>query len=254
MDIRTFYDGLADDYHLIYEDWPASVRRQAAALDRVIGERLGGGRRRILDCTCGIGTQALGLAERGHEVVGTDLSSRAVERARREARARDLPVRFGVADVRRLAETLDGSFDVVLSADNSLPHLLTDEDLRAAVRGMLSRLRPGGLLLASTRDYDRLRKERPTGTWPEARRGEDGRRRIVFQVWDWDADGFGYRLEVFLLREDGYRWTVRSHETRYRAVLREELARLVREEGGDDPRWLMPEESGFFQPLLVASR
>lgn len=254
MQTRDFYDGLAEDYHLLYEDWPAAMRRQAAALDGLIVRGLGGGRKRVLDCTCGIGTQALGLAKRGHDVVGTDLSPAAVDRARREARARGLAARFEVADVRRLDETVDGAFDVVLSADNSLPHLPGEEDLRAGIRGMLARLRPGGLFLASTRDYDRLRRERPTGTWPEVRRGPDGRRRVVFQLWDWDADGAGYRLEMFLLREEGDGWAVRSRQVRYRAVPREELSRLVREEGGNDPRWLTPEESGFFQPVLVASR
>jgi hypothetical protein len=60
-----FYDGLAEDYHLVYADWDASIRRQAAALDRLIRERTGTQHCRILDCTCGIGTQSLGLAALG---------------------------------------------------------------------------------------------------------------------------------------------------------------------------------------------
>ncbi|WP_406444403.1 hypothetical protein OHB14_36300 [Streptomyces sp. NBC_01613] len=30
---RDFYDDLAPDYHLIFPDWDASMRRQAAAQD-----------------------------------------------------------------------------------------------------------------------------------------------------------------------------------------------------------------------------
>lgn len=251
MDARGFYDEFADDYHLIYADWTASIGRQAVALDRVIREYLGDGPRRILDCTCGIGTQALGLAQLGHEVSGTDLSPRAIERAQREAHRLGLPIRFEVADVRTLGEVVRGEFDVVLSGDNSLPHLLSEADLRRGVREMFSRVRPGGLLLVSIRDYDQLLEEKPTST-PVGATGPEGERRIVFQLWDWGVDGRSYRLELFLLRESQDGWTVRSRRARYRAVTREELTEIVQEEGHAAARWLMPEESGFFQPLLVA--
>ena len=67
-DPRTFYDELADDYHLVYPDWSASIARQGAASDRVILDELGSGARSVLDCSCGIGTQAVGLAAHGHRV------------------------------------------------------------------------------------------------------------------------------------------------------------------------------------------
>jgi ubiquinone/menaquinone biosynthesis C-methylase UbiE len=39
----------------------------------------------VLDCACGIGTQAIGLAKRGYRVVRSDISRRDLERAEREA-------------------------------------------------------------------------------------------------------------------------------------------------------------------------
>ena len=80
-----FYDALADDYHLVYRDWEASIPRQAAALDRLIRAHPGAANQHVLDCTCGIGTQSLGLAALGYDVVGTDVSERSIERARMEA-------------------------------------------------------------------------------------------------------------------------------------------------------------------------
>ncbi len=56
--VAHFYDELADDYHLIYSDWDASIRRQGDALDALIGQD----RAAVLDCSCGIGTQAIGLS------------------------------------------------------------------------------------------------------------------------------------------------------------------------------------------------
>src|SRR5262245_2330789 len=103
VSVERFYDELAPFYHLIFQDWDATIRRQAEALDGIIRERWGDGRLSILDVACGIGTQALGLAALGHRVTASDISSGAVERATREAAARGLAVRFSVADIRRAA-------------------------------------------------------------------------------------------------------------------------------------------------------
>lgn len=117
---QLFYDQLAADYDLIYADWDAAVTRQGDALDALISEARGPGRHDVLDCACGIGTQALGLAARGHRVTGSDLSPVAAARAQREARARGLRFTAGAADMRALPFA-DRSFDVVVCADNSLP-------------------------------------------------------------------------------------------------------------------------------------
>src|SRR3954447_13207509 len=74
-----FYDDFAADYHLAYGGkWDAAVERQGRALAELLPA---GGR--VLDCSCGIGTQAIGLALLGCRVVGTDPSQGAIERARR---------------------------------------------------------------------------------------------------------------------------------------------------------------------------
>src|SRR5689334_12511984 len=91
-----FYDGLAGDYHLLFEDWHEGVRRQGGVLDRLLRGLLGDRLLAVLDCCCGIGTQAIGLALSGHRVHATDLSPAAVERAAREARSFGVSITFGV--------------------------------------------------------------------------------------------------------------------------------------------------------------
>src|SRR3954462_5622846 len=69
-----FYDGLAGDYELVYGgEWERAVDQQARALDRLIRTYVPHAGS-VLDCACGIGTQAIGLAGLGYRVVGTDLS------------------------------------------------------------------------------------------------------------------------------------------------------------------------------------
>ena len=161
-----FYDSLAKDYDLIFSDWRQAVLRQGEVLDRLIQAELGVPPLSALDCSCGIGTQAIGLAVKGYQVHGTDISSNAVERASREAESFGVSPTWGVADFRTLAQQVSGSLDVVVSCDNSLPHLTSDDDLLLAARNMRLKLRDGGLLMVSIRDYDQIVGGRPDITSP----------------------------------------------------------------------------------------
>lgn len=247
-----FYDEFAAHYHLIFEDWEASMTRQAAAI-RAILQHAGasGSGVNVLDCSCGIGTQSLGLAKLGYHVTGSDLSAGAIQRARAEAASRELDVDFYVADMRRLDELPIGGFGVVISMDNALPHLLSDSDLRKAARQMRAKLRPGGTLLASIRDYDQLIGERPAVQGP-AFYSDQGWRRIIFQVWDW-ADDRRYTFHLYLTRETASGWNTYHGASMYRAVLREEIAATLESSGFANIRWLFPHESGFYQPVVVAT-
>ena len=73
--------GISAQYHLLFADWDEAVARQGRVVDGLIDKLLGLGPKRVLDAACGIGTQAIGFAQRGHQVTGTDLSSAAVARA-----------------------------------------------------------------------------------------------------------------------------------------------------------------------------
>ena len=50
--VLNFYDQLSEDYHLIFEDWDVSVKRQGKILDQIIGNHLNQPRHNI-DCSCG---------------------------------------------------------------------------------------------------------------------------------------------------------------------------------------------------------
>jgi len=250
---EEFYDALAAEYHLLFPDWWAAAQWHGEVISHVLADRGVRPPARLLDCTCGVGTQALPLAARGHRTTGTDLSRRAIGRARREAEVRDITVTLCRADVREVRAAVTGTFDAVISCDNSLPHLLTDEDLLLAARNTPDKLRPGGLFLGSIRDYDRALSERPNATVPSVVDEPEGRR-IYFQAWDWADDGRTYTVHLFLVGESDGAWETHHHETRYRAVLRDELTEILREAGFREVAWLVPEESGYYQPIVTARR
>lgn len=249
----NFYESLASDYRLIYEDWDRSVSRQGEVLDRLIRSILSRGPLSLLDCSCGIGTQAIGLAKRGYRVRATDLSPRSIVQARKEAKRLKAKLTFGVADLRELGRQVPGRFDAVLSCDNALPHLLTGADLSKALRNMGEKLAPGGLLLLSLRDYDVLLRTKPSFT-PPVVRGKGRDKSVYFQIWDWEKGGLVYKMHLFLIRQSRGKWEQRSFTTRYRALRRKELTALLRKAGFGDIRWHEPSKSGYYQPIVTAKK
>lgn len=96
---------------------------------------------RVLDAGCGTGTEALYFAERGHDVTGVDFSSRAIERARAKARARDLDATFRVGDALDFDPDL-GPFDTVV--DSGLFHAFEENPRTKYADSLAGVLRPGG--------------------------------------------------------------------------------------------------------------
>jgi glycine/sarcosine N-methyltransferase len=244
-----FYDGLADTYHALYPDWQSAGRAQAAALDRLL-RRWHPGPADIADVACGIGTQLVGLMRLGYRVTGSDISARAVLRARRECSAVGIRAALLVADMRSLP-LRDSCADGVVCADNALPHLLADSDAQAALAQMRRVLRPGGTAIVTIRDYDRVLADPPAATLPQVY--SSGAERVIsFQLWTWREGGI-YDLEHFQIREyaDGTRATERRTAA-YRAYTRATLTELASAAGLRDIRWHTPAESGFFQPVMTA--
>lgn len=248
-DSRDFYAHLTPLYHLIYPDWDASIQRQASMLDSIIRETWGSHARSILDASCGIGTQALGLAELGYEVTASDLSPEEIERAKAEATKRGLAIAFSTADMRESFTHHHRQFDVVISCDNSVPHLLTDGDILAAFRQFYQCIRPGGGCLVSVRDYGKedLSKQqiKPCGI-----REENGTRWLLWQVWD--PHDPTYDVTLYLVEDHGGP-ECRTHTLRstYYAVTIPKLMDLMRQVGFENVRRL---DERFFQPVITGNK
>jgi SAM-dependent methyltransferase len=248
--MSDFYDRLTSLYHLIYPSWDEAIDRQAGQIHAIIAERWGAEAKSIVDVSCGIGTQSLGLAKRGFHVIGSDLSRPAVERAKDEAARRSLAIDFSVCDMRAAFEHHARQFDVVISADNSITHLLTDDDLLQALKQIHACTRPGGGCLLTVRDYDR--EARGTGLIkPYGVREEAGRRHVIFQVWDFV--GNIYDMSMYFVVDDRESPQLVTHvmRTRYNAAGTDHLLNLMRRAGFTAVERL---DGRFYQPVLVGTR
>lgn len=247
--VTEFYSDLAPLYHLVYEDWHASIQRQSRMLDSVIQERWPEARE-ILDLSCGIGTQALGLAQLDYVVTASDLTPEAVERARKEASALGLSVGFSVADMRDASMHHGRQFDVVLAGDNSVPHLLTDDQILEAFRAMYQCARPGGGCVISVRDYAVEDVSGSGNIKMYGTRQVDGITYIVFQKWD--VDGAFYDLTMYFVEDDGSAaCQTRVMRSRYYAIGVPRLCELMGEAGFESVTRV---DGRFFEPLIVGTR
>jgi glycine/sarcosine N-methyltransferase len=244
-----FYDGLAAHYHLLYGDWGAAIAQQGEALSRLLeecGVRPGDP---ILDAACGIGTQTLGLAQRGHQVTASDISGGAVQRLREELAHRGLRAEARVDDLRLLQHTPPSSMAAVLACDNSLPHLLSDEEILQALRSCHRCLRPGGVLVLSVRDYAAIPRVNPDVKPYGVRRvGEN--RFIAVQVWEWEGDQYDLRMYLTTETPDG-RCSTEVLRSRYYAITIERLVALLAEAGFAA---VQRRDDVLFQPVLLARR
>lgn len=251
MDIvQSFYDNMASQYDKLFLDWHAATKEQAVILERIFNKNGFNADSRILDCACGIGTQAVGLAALGYQVTASDISDGELAEAKARAESEGITLRFEHADFCSLSDSFSEQFDIVIAMDNALPHMLTSEKLETAVRSIIGQTRAGGLFMASIRDYDSLLQEKPPYSPPYIHETAKGRR-VSFQTWVWQGDN--YHLTQYII-DDEDTLQISKFECEYRALRREELTKMLLDNGCSEVNWEFPEETGFYQPIVIARK
>ena len=97
MDItQTFYDNMASQYDKLFLDWNATTQEQAVILNKIFNNNGFSTSAHILDCACGIGTQAIGLAALGYPVTASDISDGELVEAKARAESQGVSIRFEI--------------------------------------------------------------------------------------------------------------------------------------------------------------
>lgn len=230
-DTNTFYDVIADYYHLFYRDWHAALQREGAVLRRSFRDR---GITKVLDASCGPGTQAIALARLDYEVTAADPSQSMLIKAREHAQYYNVSddITFVCTDFLGLPHAVVGAYDAVITKGNALPHLLTDDEIIQALRNFYQLLRPGGTVLIGMRDYDFLLEDRARFVPRQLHTDDPQQDYILFDVWDWD-DGppVTVTFNTFIVSGKGEQYSVTKHPVTYRALRREELETMLMQAG-----------------------
>lgn len=131
--LSRFYDVGWSDFSIQYLD----------LINELLQER-GIKQARILDIACGTGNLALEMAQQGHNVCGTDISTEMIDIAKRKAK-RLSNLTYMVRDMK---ETIYGSkFDMVTCTYDSINYLRRLRDIGRMLSGVVSVLDTGGLFI-----------------------------------------------------------------------------------------------------------
>ena len=211
--MAAVYDAFTSAYD--YERWLGVIEELAL--------RHGTGGHDLFDVACGTGKSFMPMLARGYRVTACDMSPEMLELARRKSgRLAELHI----ADMRCLPDL--GRYDLVTCLDDSLNHLLSDEELAAALGSIARLLRPKGVFIF---DVNTLRRYRSmfVQTYASEQTG-------VFFCWCGDTEpdlAPGGRasgtLEAFVAGETGWqRRSIRVIQRHHPAAL---IARLCRTAG-----------------------
>ena len=255
LDSNEFYDRLAKAFDVM-TDWRKRLGFEMPFLLHTLDQRKA---RTILDTACGTGWHAIALAQKGYRAAGCDASPQMIERARANAAEGQVEVRFEVAGFNRL-DVFRENFDALLCLGNSLPHLLSQEELVRALRQMRGRLYEGGVLILHNLNYDLRTKKQPR--FFAANGHADA---LVWRFADYGPEYITFHTALFERKaEEENRekasWSVQVNSTLQRPLLEkdldEALARAgfqeIRHFGGLDGSRFDLEKSGDLVIVAVA--
>lgn len=150
------YKALAYVYEWLKPDDILSPAGSAATFAELVAPLEAGAH--VLDCSCGTGQLAVGLAGLGLRVTATDASATMVRRTAELAAEHDLALEALQVPWSELAERLDGTtFDLVLCVGNSLGHAEGASARSEALAAMARLLSPEGRLVLHQRNWEQVR-------------------------------------------------------------------------------------------------
>lgn len=210
------YDRFVNWDHRLGYELPFIERQLAAA-----------GARRLLDSACGTGRHAIALAGRGYQVVGTDVSTGMIQRARTNGLADGVDIMFAIAGFGGMAPVVGGEFDAALCLGNSLPHLLTLEALVDALQDFRQVLRSDGLLLIQNRNYDRVMRGKGERWMEPQSQCEGGTEWLFVRFYDYGQDGTLTFNVMTLSRAESGTWNQEVGSTLLRPWRKSELEAMI---------------------------
>nr|WP_202886013.1 class I SAM-dependent methyltransferase [Kribbella sandramycini] len=174
----------------------------AASFDDVL--RLLPPKARILDCSCGTGQLAVGLAGRGIQVVATDASEAMVRRTAALSEEHGTSVQTLQATWEELPDHFqDNTFDMVFCVGNSLHHAAGATGRTAALKSMSRLLRPGGRLVLTSRTWELVRSRGSRLDISNHLVRRNNRDAVIIYRWDiapnWDDE---HHIEIAIAQVD----------------------------------------------------
>lgn len=215
-----FYEELSKDYDTMTQ-FEARFEKEKGFFEDLVREY---GFRQVLDAGCGTGFHAILLAKLGLEVTGIDGSSEMLKKAMENASAHDAVIRFQQSSFQELSLKIQEKFDAVFCMGNSLPHLLTDEEIVESLENFFALLNEGGILVIQNLNYDRIMRARERILNVKQSNGK-----IFVRFYDFSENRV--RFNILMLEENGDGFSHKLISTDLRPLYKGELFKWLRRAG-----------------------
>ncbi|MHB8169935.1 MAG: class I SAM-dependent methyltransferase [Thermincolia bacterium] len=226
---------LFDDFTVDYDkmvNWEKRLSREGPFFLRVFSENKA---QRVLDLACGTGHHGVMFAKWGMDVTAIDVSEAMVEKSRAAAQQAGVPLEALHGDFLDFRQKVHGKYDAVVIIGNTLPHLISREDIMFCLREVAGVLKKGGKLIIQNRNYDKLleNKERlmPLNQW----KGPNGEEMVLLRFMDWEGDLI--RFNLFALRNIDGNWVCWVGNNLLNPLISFQLAEYLKEAGFNKVTW-----------------
>ncbi|PKO04347.1 MAG: hypothetical protein CVU41_17510 [Chloroflexi bacterium HGW-Chloroflexi-3] len=188
----------------------------------------------ILDTACGTGMHAIALSSAGHRVCAADLFPEMIAKSQLNARSAGVEVHFKTAGLGEMVQSFgQDQFDLLLCLGNSLPHLISEQELMASLQDFASTLCSGGMLLIQNRNFDMVMQRKERWMDPQTYQS-DGDEWIFQRFYDFLPDGLICFNIVTLQRKADSNWQSAVNSTLLRPQISTELEHQLVQAGFTD--------------------
>ena len=103
---------------------------------------------KILDCAAGTGIYSFWLADKGHDVMATDITPRHIDKINEILKEKEYDMHTAVLDATDMTVFADETFDIVLNM-GPFYHLITEDQRNQCLSECLRVLKKGGLIVTA---------------------------------------------------------------------------------------------------------
>ncbi|MBN2017438.1 MAG: class I SAM-dependent methyltransferase [Candidatus Cloacimonetes bacterium] len=176
--------------------------------------------KKILDCSCGTGSDLIRIKSLGFDIFGSDISEAMLNIAKEKIASYVMEIPLEKKDFRHLS----GHFDAVLCMTTSLPHLIEKKEILAALTSMRNVLNPDGILVLSQGMTDKQYAQK-LRFFPIRNTPSHSRVMIIDYLED------EWEVHVLDLVHTADEQSFHRSSFRYRLLLRDDYHELLREAG-----------------------
>ena len=238
------YDQFSLDYHWLYSDSVLAGKSVLAQLGNLLDSIPPDSK--LLDCSCGIGTQSIVLAQHGFSVVGTDSSPGMIAQARERAKSAGMKIPFSIATWQELPKTFEQKLDVAFCLGNSIGHCKDKQEIISSFQGIHAVLKKDGIFVLDSRNWEKLRNDSPRFTTMGCR-VRNGVRCYPLYVWNFSLlPEEKHVIDVVLIFDDQKGVYERHYSIVYHPFRYTELCDYLSHAGFADIRSDFAEDKGLY--------